>query len=164
MGITLIRQKGFIMKKTKIVIFSIVIVGMIALAVSCINTYREKEFLQRNIDQIFTYHFSLLNSNQMMIALNPDFTEQEFTYYNDEVTKSGHIISTLFASTSYRESVELNSIVGLLDQATGSDAFNQLNMTEELNQKLSEIQVGNFSNETQITETLAVLKSCISQK
>ena len=152
------------MKKWKKITLLIVGIAIVVGGITAVHTYHEKQWLQQNIDHIFTLNFSNLNANQMIIALNPDMSEQEQKYYQEMVTKSGYVISQLFSSTSYRESIGVNVIVGLLDQATGTDALNNLNMTKELNQKLNELQMCNFSEEPVVSETLEMLKKCIESK
>ena len=152
------------MKKWKKITLLIVGIAIVVGGINAVHTYHEKQWLQQNIDHIFTLNFSNLNANQMIIALNPDMSEQERKYYQEMVTKSGYVISQFFSSTSYRESIGLNVIVGLLDQATGTDALNNLNMTKELNQKLNELQMCNFSEEPVVSETLEMLKKCIESK
>ncbi|MBO5408517.1 MAG: hypothetical protein J6A61_03835 [Clostridia bacterium] len=152
------------MKLWKRILFVIFILCILIGVVSAVHTEREKYWLQQNIDHIFTWNFSQLNATQMLLALNPDMTEQERDYYQDMITKYGYTISQLFSSTSYRESVAMNVIVGLLDQATGTDAINDIRMTEELNHKLTELQLSNFSDETKISEALTTLKNCIITK
>ena len=148
-------------KKIAIVLIAIV---LIILFVNTAHIHHEKQWLQKNIDHIFTWHFSQLNFNQMVIALHPDMSEEERSYYEGEVTKAGYIISQLFASTSYRESIGLNVVVGLLDQATGTDAINELHMTKELNDLLNELHTQHFSDEQKISETLEILKKSIIEK
>ncbi|MBQ7951068.1 MAG: hypothetical protein IJ278_05050 [Clostridia bacterium] len=148
-------------KKIAIVLIAIV---LIILFVNTAHIHHEKQWLQKNIDHIFTWHFSQLNFNQMVIALNPDMSEEERSYYEGEVTKAGYIISQLFASTSYRESIGLNVIVGLLDPAPGTDAINELHMTKELNDLLNELHTQHFSDEQKISETLEILKKSIIEK
>lgn len=152
------------MKKWKKITLLIVGIAIVVGGINAVHTYHEKQWLQQNIDHIFTLNFSNLNANQMIIALNPDMSEQERKYYQEMITKSGYAISQLFSSTSYRESIGLNVIVGLLDQATGTDAINNLNMTKELNQKLNDLQMCNFSEEPVVSETLEMLKKCIELK
>lgn len=147
------------MKKTIPILLLIVI--LIITFIGYINVKTERDILQRNIDQIFQVNFSELNTNIMTIALNPNMSEKELSFFNDKVTKCGNIANTLFYMTSHRENRDLELIVGLLDQSSGNDALNSLNMTEELNKKLTEIMVNNFSNEELIKETLVLLKQSI---
>lgn len=140
----------------------LLILCIILLSVSLIRERDRKSHMQQHIDQTFIYHFSLLNQNQITLALNPDFTDEEKEYYQLEITKSGALISSLFSTTSFREDKGLNVIVGLLDQSTGLDAINQLTMTQELNQVLSDIQVNQFSDREANEKALNLLKECIS--
>lgn len=147
------------MKKAIPILLLLVI--LIITFIGYINVKTERDILQRNIDQIFQFNFSELNANIMTIALNPNMSEKELSFFNDKVTKCGNIANTLFYMTSYRENRDLDLIVGLLDQSSGNDALNSLNMTEELNRKLTEIMSYDFSNEELIKETLDLLEKNI---
>ncbi len=128
------------------------------------NVKSERDFLQKNIDQIFRYNFSELNTNIMTISLNPDMNENELFAFNDKATKCGNIASSLFSMTSFRENKDLNLIVRLLDQSSGNDALNSLIVTEELNKKLTEIILSDFSDNALIKETLDLLRKSVIEK
>ena len=146
------------------VLIPIFIVLLIVLSIGFIQVKSERDWLQKNIDQIFQHNFSELNTNIMTITLNANESEEVLSAFNDKITKCGSIANTLFSMTSYRENTELGLIVSLLEQSSGNYALNSLNMSEELNRKLTEIMLNDFSNEELITETLDLLKKSITKK
>lgn len=151
------------MNKSKVLI-PIFIVLLVVVSIGFIQVKSERDWLQKNIDQIFQHNFSELNTNIMTITLNANESEEVLSALNDKVTKCGSIADTLFSMTSYRENTELGLIVSLLEQSSGNYTLNSLNMTEELNRKLTEIMLNDFSNEELITETLDLLKKSITKK
>ncbi len=152
------------MKKFLIVLSSLLIVILVVLGIKYSSLKSEKEWVQGNIDTIFTTNFSQLNSDLMTIKLNPDLSKDELGYYIANTTKSGNQLSSLVHSTSYRGNKTLCDMVNLLDQASGSDALNSIEMSEEINRNLTELLVGRFEDEELCKKTYELLKAAVEKK
>ena len=148
-------------KKSKIVTIILASICAIVLIVNYINLKNEKVWMQNNIDQTFLLNYSMMVSDLMTIHLNPDMTEEEFRFYNTSITKTGNTAHEIFSLTSHKDNNKLSSIVGMIEQATGYDAINSINMSEELNKKLIDIQMYHFTDEEAIEEAYELVKKSI---
>ena len=148
-------------KKSKIIAIILVSICAIVLIVNYINLKNEKAWMQNNIDQTFLLNYSMMVSDLMTIHLNPDMTEEEFRFYNTRITKTGNTAHEIFSLTSHKDNNKLSSIVGMIEQATGYDAINSINMSEELNKKLIDIQMYHFTDEEAIEEAYELVKKSI---
>ena len=148
-------------KKSKIVAIILASIFAIVLIVNYINMKNEKAWMQNNIDQIFQYNFSQMTSDLMTIHLNPDMSEEDFRFFNARITKMGNMAHNIFSLTSYKDNHKLGELVGMIEQATGYDAINSINMSEELDRKLKEIMQYHFSDETLIEETYELVKKSV---
>ena len=151
------------MKKFLIVLSSLLIVICVVLGIKYSSLKSEKEWVQNNIDTIFTTNFSQLNSDLMTIALNPNLTDEELGYYLENTTKSGNQLSSLVHSTSYRDNKTLCDMVNLLDQASGSDALYSIEMSEDINRNLTELLVGRFENTELCKKTYDLIKGSVEK-
>ena len=148
-------------KKSKIVAIILASIFAIVLIVNYINLKNEKDWMQNNIDQIFQYNFSQMTSDLMTIHLNPDMSEEDFRFFNARITKMGNMAHNIFSLTSYKDNHKLGELVGMIEQATGYDAINSINMSEELDRKLKEIMQYHFSDEALIEETYELVKKSV---
>ena len=148
-------------KKSKIIAIILVSICAIVLIVNYINLKNEKAWMQNNIDQTFLLNYSMMVSDLMTIHLNPDMTEEEFRFYNTRITKTGNTAHEIFSLTSHKDNTKLSSIVDMIEQATGYDAINSINMSEELNKKLIDIQMYHFTDEEAIEEAYELVKKSI---
>ena len=148
-------------KKSKIIAIILASICAIVLIVNYINLKNEKDWMQENIDQIFQYNFSQMTSDLMTIHLNPDMSEENFQSYNARITKTGNMAHDIFSLTSYKDNHKLGGLVGMIEQATGYDAINSINMSEELDRKLKAIMQYHFSDEALIEETYELVKKSI---
>ena len=148
-------------KKSKIVAIILASICAIVLIVNYINMKNEKAWMQNNIDQIFQYNFSQMTSDLMTIHFNPDMSEEDFRFFNARITKTGNMAHNIFSLTSYKDNHKLGELVGMIEQATGYDAINSINMSEELDRKLKEIMQYHFSDETLIEETYELVKKSV---
>lgn len=148
-------------KKSKIIAIILASICAIVLIVNYINLKKEKDWMQNNIDQIFQYNFSQTTSDLMTIHLNPDMSDKSFQFYNARITKTGNMAHVIFSLTSYKDNHKLGGLVGMIEQATGYDAINSINMTEELHKKLVDIQMYHFTDEEAIEEAYELVKKSI---
>ena len=80
-----------------------------------------------------------MTSDLITIHLNPDMSEENFQSYNARITKTGNMAHDIFSLTSYKDNHKLGGLVSMIEQATGYDAINSINMSEELDRKLKAI-------------------------
>lgn len=151
-------------KKSKIVAIILASICAVALIVNYINMKNEKDWMQNNIDQIFQYNFSQMISDLTTIHMNPDMSDEGIRLYNTRITKTGNMAHDIFSLTSYKDNHKLGGIVGMIEQATGYDAINSINMSEELNKKLIDIQMYHFSDEEAIEEAYDLVKKSVVKK
>lgn len=150
-------------KKSKIIAIILASICAIVLIVNYINLKNEKDWMQENIDQIFQYNFSQMTSDLMTIHLNPDMSEENFQSYNARITKTGNMAHDIFSLTSYKDNSKLGGLVGMIEQATGYDAINSIDMSEELDRKLKAIMQYHFSDEALIEETYELVKKSVTK-
>lgn len=150
-------------KKSKIIAIILASICVVVLIVNYINLKNEKDWMQKDIDQTFQYNFSQMTSDLMTIHLNPDMSDKDFQFYNARITKTGNMAHEIFSLTSHKDNGKLSSIVGMIEQATGYDAINSINMTEELHKKLVDIQMYHFSDEEAIEEAYELVKNSIAK-
>ena len=148
-------------KKSKIIAIILVAVCVVVLTLNYINLKNEKDWMQKDIDQTFQYNFSQMTSDLMTIHLNPDMSDKDFQFYNARITKTGNMAHDIFSLTSYKDNSKLGGLVGMIEQATGYDAINSINMSEELDRKLKAIMQYHFSDEALIEETYELVKKSI---
>ena len=151
-------------KKSKIIAIILASICVIVLIVNYINLKNEKDWMQNNIDQIFQYNFSQMISDLTTIHMNPDMSDEGIRLYNTRITKTGNTAHEIFSLTSHKDNNKLSSIVGMIEQATGYDAINSINMSEELNKKLIDIQMYHFSDEEAIEEAYELVKKSVVKK
>lgn len=151
-------------KKSKIIAIILVAVCVVVLTLNYINLKNEKDWMQNNIDQIFQYNFSQMISDLTTIHMNPDMSDEGIRLYNTRITKTGNMAHDIFSLTSYKDNHKLGGIVGMIEQATGYDAINSINMSEELNKKLIDIQMYHFSDEETIEEAYELVKKSVVEK
>ena len=151
-------------KKSKIIAIILASICAVALIVNYINMKNEKDWMQNNIDQIFQYNFSQMISDLTTIHINPDMSDEGIRLYNTRITKTGNMAHEIFSLTSHKNNGKLSSIVGMIEQATGYDAINSINMSEELNKKLIDIQMYHFSDEEAIEEAYDLVKKSVVKK
>ena len=151
------------LKKSKIVALIVASICAVVLIVNYINLKNEKDWMQKDIDQTFQYNFSQTTSDLMTIHLNPDMTDEGFQFYNARITKTGNMAHVIFSLTSYKDNHKLGGLVGMIEQATGYDAINSINMTEELHKKLVDIQMYHFTDEEAIEEAYDLMKKSITK-
>lgn len=148
-------------KKSKLIAIILASICAVVLIVNYINLKNEKDWMQKDIDQMFQHNFSQMISDLMTIHLNPDMSEENFQFYNAKITKTGNMAHEIFSLTSHKDNGKLSSIVGMIEQATGYDAINSINMTEELHKKLVDIQMYHFSDKEAIEEAYNLVKKSI---
>ena len=151
-------------KKSKIIAIILASICATVLIVNYINLKNEKDWMQNNIDQIFQYNFSQMISDLTTIHMNPDMSDEGIRLYNTRITKTGNMAHDIFSLTSYKDNHKLGGIVGMIEQATGYDAINSINMSEELNKKLIDIQMYHFSDEEAIEEAYELVKKSVVKK
>ena len=139
-------------KKLKIIAIILASICAIVLIVNYINLKNEKDWMQNNIDQIFQYNFSQMVSDLTTIHMNPDMSDEGIRLYTTRITKTGNMAHEIFSLTSYKDNHKLGGLVGMIEQATGYDSINSINMTEELHKKLVDIQMYHFTDEEAIEE------------
>lgn len=148
-------------KKSKIIAIILASICAIVLIVNYINLKNEKDWMQNNIDQIFQYNFSQMISDLTTIHMNPDMSDEGIRLYNTRITKTGNMAHDIFSLTSYKDNHKLGGIVGMIEQATGYDAINSINMSEELDKNLKEIMQYHFSDGALIEETYELVKKSV---
>ncbi len=148
-------------KKSKIIAIILASICAIVLIVNYINLKNEKDWMQNNIDQIFQYNFSQMVSDLTTIHMNPDMSDEGIRLYNTRITKTGNMAHEIFSLTSYKDNHKLSGLVGMIEQATGYDSINSINMTEELHKKLVDIQMYHFTDEEAIEEAYELVKKSI---
>lgn len=152
------------LKKSKIVALIVASICAVVLIVNYINLKNERVWMQNNIDQIFQYNFSQMISDLTTIHMNPDMSDEGIRLYNTRITKTGNMAYDIFSLTSYKDNHKLGGIVGMIEQATGYDAINSINMTEELHKKLVDIQMYHFTDEEAIEEAYELVKKSVVKK
>ena len=150
-------------KKSKIIAIILASICAVALIVNYVNMKNEKDWMQNNIDQIFQYNFSQMVSDLTTIHMNPDMSDEGIRIYNTRITKTGNMAHEIFSLTSHKNNGKLSSIVGMIEQATGYDAINTINMSEELHKKLVDIQMYHFTDEEAIEEAYDLMKKSITK-
>lgn len=148
-------------KKSKLTAIIIASICAVVLIANYINLKNEKDWMQKDIDQMFQHNFSQMTSDLMTIHLNPDMSEEDFQFFNARITKTGNMAHNIFSLTSYKDNHKLGELVGMIEQATGYDSINTINMSEELHKKLVDIQMYHFTDEEAIEEAYDLMKKSI---
>ncbi len=126
--------------------------------------YFEEDRIQADIDVKFASDYG----NLIIGMLNESIqTEEDAVHkYNSENTRYGYRLVELYPYNSYLKDRKFNDIIMLLDQASGCDAFYEIDMSKELYDKLNTLGQAVFSRPQKYTdemleETLEALSASV---
>ncbi|MBR5152068.1 MAG: hypothetical protein IKW60_00870 [Clostridia bacterium] len=114
--------------------------------------YLEGERIQADIDTKFVSDYG----NLIIGMLNKSIQTEEIAIhrYDAENTKYGYRLVELYPHNSYLKDRRFNDIILLLDQASGCDAWYEIDMNKELYDKLNELGQAVFSRPQEYTEKM----------
>ena len=116
------------------------------------TNYIKDDRIQADIDTKFMSDYG----NLIIGMLNRSIQTQEVMIhkYDIENTKYGYRLVELYPHNSYLKHHKFNDIIMLLDQASGCDAWYEIDMSKELYDKLNELGNAVFSKPQQYTEEM----------
>lgn len=137
--------------KIKSVICLIVAVVIIILGLLCVGCLKD-ECAQDDVDTKFMSDYG----NLIIGMLNSSIQTEEVAIhkYNAENTKYGYRLVELYPKNSYLKHNVFNDIIMLLDQASGCDAWYEIDMDKELYDKLNALGQAVFSKPQTYTEKM----------
>jgi len=108
--------------------------------------------IQADIDTKFVSDYG----NLIIGMLNKSIQTEEVMIhkYNTENTKYGYRLVELYPHNSYLKDNRFNDIIMLLDQASGCDAWYEIDMNKELYDKLNALGQAVFSRPQTFTEEM----------
>jgi len=108
--------------------------------------------IQADIDTRFASDYG----NLIIGMLNKSIQTEEVMIhkYNTENTKYGYRLVELYPHNSYLKDNRFNDIIMLLDQASGCDAWYEIDMNKELYDKLNALGQAVFSRPQTFTEEM----------
>ena len=129
-----------------LIAFIIVVSGMLC------GNYLKDERIQADIDTKFASDYG----NLIIGMLNKSIqTEEVATHkYDVENTKYGYRLVELYPRNSYLTHSKFNDIILLLDQASGCDAWYEIDMNKDVYDKLNTLGQAIFSKPQKYTEEM----------
>lgn len=114
--------------------------------------YLKDDRIQANIDTKFVSDYG----NLIIGMLNKSIQTEEIAIhkYNTENTRYGYRLVELYPHNSYLKDSRFNDIILLLDQASGCDAWYEIDMNKELYDKLNALGQAVFSRPQKYTEEM----------
>ncbi len=114
--------------------------------------YLKDDRVQADIDTKFVSDYG----NLIIGMLNKSIQTEEIAIhkYNTENTRYGYRLVELYPHNSYLKDRRFNDIILLLDQASGCDAWYEIDMNKELYDKLNELGQAVFSRPQKYTEEM----------
>ncbi len=114
--------------------------------------YLKDERIQADIDTKFVSDYG----NLILGMLNKSIQTEETAIhrYNTENTKYGYRLVELYPYNSHLKNGKFNDIIMLLDQASGCDAWYEIDMNKELYDKLNALGQAVFSKPQKYTEEM----------
>ena len=137
--------------KRKSFICLVVVLALIILAMFGVN-YLKQERIQADINTKFMSDYG----NLIIGMLNRSIQTQEDAIhkYDIENTKYGYRLAELYPYNSYLKHHRFNDIIMLLDQASGCDAYYEIDMNKELYDKLNALGQAIFSKPQKYTQEM----------
>ncbi len=138
------------MKRKSFICLTVVLI-IIFSGILCAN-YFKNEHIQANIDTKFMSDYG----NLIIGMLNRSIQTEEVAIhkYDTENTRYGYSLVELYPYNSYLKHMRFNDIIMLLDQASGCDAYYEIDMNKELYDKLNTLGQAVFSKPQKYTEEM----------
>lgn len=135
----------------KIFICLMVALIVILSGVACVNCFKN-ERMQAEIDTNFMSDYG----NLIIGMLNSSIQTKETAKhkYDTENTRYGYSLVELYPYNSYLKHNKFNDIIMLLDQASGCDAWYEIDMNKELYDKLNTLGQAIFSKPQKYTDEM----------
>ncbi len=139
------------MAKRKIFICLTVVLILIITGMLCTHFLRDGR-IQSDIDVKFCSDYQ----NLILGMLNRSIQTEEVAIhkYDTENTRYGFRLVELYPYNSYLKHNKFNDIILLLDQVSGCDAYNDIDMNKELYDKLNSLGQAVFSRPQAYTEEM----------
>lgn len=132
-------------------IYLAVALVVILLVMLCVDSLKDERF-QADIDTKFMSDYGNLIIGMLNRSIQ---TEEDVIHkYDTENTKYGYRLVELYPHNSYLNHNKFNDIIMLLDQASGCDAWYEIDMNKELYDKLHVLGQAIFSKPQQYTEDM----------
>lgn len=139
------------MPKRKIFICFAVALILILSGMLCLDCLKDDR-IQADIDTKFMSDYGNLTIGMLNRSIQ---TEEVFIHkYDKENTRYGFRLVELYPHNSYLKNKRFNDIIMLLDQASGCDAYYEIDMNKELYDKLNELGQAVFSKPQKYTEEM----------
>ena len=139
------------MHNRKSLIYLLVALIIVVSAMLCAK-YLKDERIQADIDTKFASDYE----NLIIGMLNKSIQTEEIAIhkYDVENTKYGYRLIELYPQNSYLTHSKFNDIIMLLDQASGCDAWYEIDMNKDLYDKLNTLGQAIFSKPQNYTEEM----------
>lgn len=146
--------------KKKILVIALILV---LLGVLCAN-YLKDNRVQADIDTKFMSDYQNLTLGMLNQSIQTE--EVAIHKYDVENTRYGYRLTELYPYNSYLQHARFNDIIMLLDQASGCDAYYEIDMNKELYDKLNALGQAVFSRpqtytDEMLEETWSVLSEAV---
>jgi len=137
--------------KRKVFICLLIALIVIISVVACVNCLKI-EHIQAEIDSNFMSDYGNLIIGMLNRSIQTEETAKH--KYDTENTRYGYRLIELYPHNSYLKHNKFNDIIMLLDQASGCDAWYEIDMDKELYDKLNALGQVVFSKPQKITDEM----------
>lgn len=131
------------MKRKSFICLLVVLVLIISGIISA--NYLKQDRIQADINTKFMSDYGNLIIGMLNKSIQID--EDAIHKYDIENTKYGYRLAQLYPRNSYLQHSRFNDIIMLLDQASGCDAYYEIDMNKELYDKLNVLGQAVFSKQ-----------------
>ena len=139
------------MTKKKIYIGFMLTLVIVLLSILIVDYYKDNR-IQSDIDVKFMSDYGNLTIGMLNRSIQTE--EVAIHKYDTENTRYGFRLVELYPHNSYLKHKRFNDIIMLLDQASGCDAYYEINMNKELYDKLNALGQAVFSRPQTYTDEM----------
>lgn len=139
------------MTKKRIYIGFMIALVMVLLSILTVDYYKDNR-VQSDVDVKFMSDYGNLTIGMLNRSIQTD--EVAIHKYDTENTRYGFRLVELYPYNSYLKHKKFNDIIMLLDQASGCDAYYEINMDKELYDKLNALGQAVFSRPQTYTDEM----------
>lgn len=139
------------MTKKRIYIGFMIALVMVLLSILIVDYYKDNR-VQSDIDVKFMSDYGNLTIGMLNRSIQTE--EVAIHKYDTENTRYGFRLVELYPHNSYLKHNKFNDIIMLLDQASGCDAYYEIDMDKELYDKLNALGQAVFSKPQTYTDEM----------
>ena len=139
------------MTKKRIYIGFMIALVIVLLSILIVDYYKDNR-VQSDVDVKFMSDYGNLTIGMLNRSIQTE--EVAIHKYDTENTRYGFRLVKLYPHNSYLKHKKFNDIIMLLDQASGCDAYYEINMNKELYDKLNALGQAVFSRPQTYTDEM----------